>query len=150
MNTQIQIACPICWAINKLQYEHSVRKPMCGKCHHDLFMGKTIELSSVNIGQFLGHNDIPLMILFWSFFSNSNTKMVLAFDDCVQSLEPHIRLARINIDSEKNTAVALGISVAETIGIFYQNEELARTDKKMNHDEIVNWALSVPLEPIRN
>ena len=146
MNTQIQIACPICWAINKLQYEHIVRKPMCGKCHHVLFMGKTIELSSVNIGQFLDHNDIPLMILFWSFFSNSNTKMVLAFDDCVATLEPHIRLARINIDSEKNTAVALGISVAETIGIFYQNEELARTDKKMNHNEIVNWALSVPLE----
>jgi thioredoxin 2 len=90
------------------------------------------------------------MILFWSILPNSDTDRVLAFDDCVQSLEPHIRLARINIDSEKNTAVALGISVAETIGIFYQNEELARTDKKMNHDEIVNWALSVPLEPIRN
>ena len=145
MNTQIQIACPICWAINRLQYEHIVRKPMCGKCHHILFMGKSIELSGVNINHFLTRNDIPLMILFWSALSSQNTKMVLAFDDCVQLLEPNIRLARINIDSEKNTAVALGISVAETIGIFYRNEERARTDKQMNHDEMVNWALSVPL-----
>ena len=150
MPPNIQISCPICWAINRLQYENIVRKPMCGKCHHILFMGKTIELSSVNARHFLSRNDIPLMILFWSVLSNPNTKMVLAFDDCVQSLEPHIRLARINIDSEKNIAVALGISVGQTIGIFYRNEELARTDKKMNHDEIVNWALSMPLEPIKN
>jgi thioredoxin 2 len=146
MNTHIQIACPICWAINRLQYQHIVRKPMCGKCHQILFMGKSIELSGVNISHFMTRNDIPLMILFWSVLSSPNTKMILAFDDCVGTLEPHIRLARINIDSEKNTAMALGISAAQTIGIFYRNEELARTDKQMNHDEMVNWALSVPLD----
>jgi thioredoxin 2 len=146
MNTHIQIACPICWAINRLQYEHIVRKPMCGKCHHILFMGKTVELFGDNISHFLTRNDIPLMILFWSVLSSPNTKMVLAFDDCVQSLEPHIRLARINIDSEKNTAVALGISAAHTIALFYQNEELTRTAKQMNHDEMIHWALSVPLD----
>jgi thioredoxin 2 len=146
MNTHIQIACPICWAINRLQYEHIVRKPMCGKCHHILFMGKTVELFGDNISHFLTRNDIPLMILFWSVLSSPNTKMVLAFDDCVQSLEPHIRLARINIDSEKNTAVALGISAAHTIALFYQNEELARTAKQMNHDQMIHWALSVPLD----
>ena len=150
MPPNIQISCPICWAINRLQYENIVCKPMCGKCHHILFMGKTIELSSVNTSHFLTRNDIPLIILFWSILPNSDTDRVLAFDDCVQSLEPHFRLARINIDSEKNTAVALGISAAQTISMFYRNQELARTDKKMNHDEMVNWALSITLESIKD
>ena len=59
-----------------------------------------------------------------------------------QVLEPNIRLAKINIDSEQAIANRFNIQSIPTMACFYQGKEVARQNGAMDTASIVRWAQS--------
>ncbi|GAA2818513.1 hypothetical protein GCM10010836_07570 [Aminobacter aminovorans] len=54
-------------------------------------------------------------------------------------LEPHVRLIKLNSDSEQAVAAKLGIRGIPTMLLFHGGREVARTSGAMTADQIVRW-----------
>jgi thioredoxin 2 len=98
-----QIVCPHCWALNRIFNLSLASAARCGKCKQLQFTGQPVNLSMANFNRFIQRNDIPLMVDFWAPWNDLYQTMSVTFKSVNNVLEPHMRLARVNIEVEKNS-----------------------------------------------
>lgn len=140
MNNSSQIVCPHCWAINRVPKNRLGDSPRCGKCKQLLFDSHIVELSMANLARFIAQNDIPVMIDFWAIWSSPCEEMSPAFKEATNTLEPHIRMAKVNIEAEPSIADKFQIQNLPMLAIFHQGKEIARKNGVMDMSGIINWA----------
>lgn len=68
--------------------------------------------------------------------------MAPAFEKAAGSLEPAMRLAKVNIDETQALAGALGIQSIPTLVMFAGGREVGRMSGAMGAEAIVRWAQS--------
>jgi thioredoxin 2 len=140
MSDLSQVVCPQCWVVNRVPTLRLISAPKCGKCKQLLFDGQPVELSMANFNHFTQRNHIPIMVDFWAPWCGLCQTMSLTFKDVAIVLEPHIRLAKVNIDVEKEIASRLQISNTPCLVIFVHGQEVARKDGAMDSFSLVQWA----------
>lgn len=65
--------------------------------------------------------------------------MAPAFEQAAQTLEPRVRLAKLNTDAESAIAARFGIRSIPTMIVFRHGEEVARQPGAMGANDIVRW-----------
>jgi len=65
--------------------------------------------------------------------------MAPAFEQAAAQLEPTIRLAKLNTESEQAVAAEFRIQSIPTIAIFKNGQEVARQAGAMSAADIVRW-----------
>ncbi|WJG09166.1 thioredoxin domain-containing protein [Aliiglaciecola sp. LCG003] len=139
MREKTHLVCPACWCVNRVPLALVEHSPMCGRCNTKLFNGKPLSLSSLNILMFLERNEMPIVIIFYAPKSDPKKNISLSYDLCASFLEPYIRLAKVNIDKDKELAWLLGVKTTPTITIFHHNHEVARSNSLATTEDIVKW-----------
>lgn len=138
-----QIVCPHCWVTNRLAADRLNNSPICGKCKQKLFAAHPVELSSANFSGFIERNDIPVLVDFWAPWCGPCKMMTPSFEQASKTLEPHMRLAKVNIDAEQAIASRFQIQSIPTLVVFQRGKEIARKNGAMDGASIITWAKSI-------
>lgn len=139
MGEVLHILCPNCDATNRIAAARLRENPKCGQCHRALFTGYPFELTTALFRRHVGRSDIPLVIDFWAPWCGPCKTMAPSFAEAANSLEPTVRLAKVNTDMEQSLATELNIRSIPTLVLFKGGHEVARQSGAMGASDIVRW-----------
>lgn len=139
MSDFLHIVCPECLATNRLSASRLSQAPKCGRCHAVLFSGQPITFSGRSFEQHIKYTDIPVLVDFWANWCGPCKMMAPAFAQAAQSLEPKVRLAKLDTETEPEISSRFNIRSIPTLIIFKGGRELARQSGAMALPDIVRW-----------
>ncbi len=139
MPQYIQLACPACGALNRVQSQRLDQAPVCGRCRHPLLDGQPLHLDAGRLQRLVEKDDLPLLVDFWAPWCGPCQSMAPAFAQAAALLAPRVRLAKLNTEENQETAARLGIRSIPTLVLFHRGREKARVSGAMPAEAIVDW-----------
>ncbi|WP_109126735.1 thioredoxin TrxC [Dyella sp. C11] len=132
MSTALTIPCPHCSALNRVPEERLGEHPVCGRCKHALFDGKPATLTTANFDAVATRGDLPVVIDFWAPWCGPCVGFAPVFAEAAKSLEPQLRLAKVDTEAEPALAQRFGIRSIPTLLVMRGGREIARQAGAMN------------------
>ena len=142
MSESLHIVCPHCDAVNRVPESRLGENPVCGKCGQALFNGYPVALTQQTFAKAITRNDIPVLVDFWAPWCGPCKMMAPQFEQAAKTLEPHIRLAKVDTEAEQMLGAQYGIRSIPTLALFKGGKEVARQAGAMGAADIVRWVQS--------
>ena len=139
MSDATMVACPQCHAINRVPGERLVDAPTCGRCHQPLFNAHPVALGVDSFNAHFGRSSLPLLVDFWAPWCGPCKVMGPQFEAAAAQLEPRVRLAKVDTQSEPTLGQQFGIRSIPTMVLFAQGREIARQAGALGAADIVRW-----------
>jgi thioredoxin 2 len=141
-DTMVLVACPNCGALNRVARERLDQAPNCGKCHGALFNGKPAALSGADFDRHAVRAGLPVVVDFWAPWCGPCLQMAPQFEAAAKSLEPSVRLAKVDTEAEPALGARFGIRSIPTLVMVSSGREIARQSGAMASAQIVSWVRS--------
>jgi thioredoxin 2 len=139
MQDTLEIVCPQCSAVNRVQSVRLNERPKCGKCKEDLFASHPVELTAETFGKTITRTGIPVVVDFWASWCGPCKMMAPIFQQAAARLEPKVRLAKVNTETEQMLASQFRIQSIPTLVIFKNGIEVARQPGAMDLNNLLRW-----------
>ena len=139
MSDTLIVVCPRCDSPNRLPAARLAEGGQCGKCKKPLFEGHPLELNSGNFDRHLSRSELPLVVDFWAPWCAPCRAMAPAFENAARTLEPNIRLAKINTENEPQIAARFNIRSIPTLAIFQGGREIIRQSGALDEANLIRW-----------
>ncbi|PXW83867.1 thioredoxin [Nitrosomonas sp. Nm84] len=136
----LHIVCPHCHATNRVPTDRLDASPQCGACHQTLFTAQPIELAESNFNRHIANNNISILVDFWAPWCGPCRMMAPAFAKAAATLEPAMRLVKVNTEEEQGLAARYNIRSIPTLVLFNGGREIARQSGAMSEHDLVRWA----------
>jgi thioredoxin 2 len=137
------VACPSCAALNRVPSARLLQGPKCGTCGQALFQAHPVVLTSVNFEKHAARSDLPLLVDFWAAWCGPCRQMAPQFEAAAGTLEPMIRLGKLDTEAEQAIAARYGIRSIPTMILLRKGREVARTSGVMPAAAIAQWVRDV-------
>jgi len=134
------VVCPHCGAINRAAVDRPADAASCGACKGVLFTGTPLEVDAAGFERHTRANDIPVLVDVWAPWCGPCRTMSPAFARAATTLEPDLRLLKLNADSAPEIAARLGVRGIPALFLLQGGRVLAQTAGAMPSEAIVRWA----------
>ncbi len=138
-DTPLLVACPHCGAMNRLPRTRLGEAPNCGHCHRALFVGKPVALTSADFDTHALRSGLPLLVDFWAPWCGPCRTMAPQFEAAARSLEPRVRLAKVDTEAEPALGARFGIRSIPTLLLLHGGREIGRQSGAIGAEQIVRW-----------
>ncbi|WP_426269584.1 thioredoxin TrxC [Dyella kyungheensis] len=132
MSTPLSIPCPHCAALNRVPEDRLGQHPVCGRCKQPLFEGKPAALTAANFDAVAGRGELPVVIDFWAPWCGPCLSFAPVFAEAAASLEPQLRLAKVDTEAQPALAQRFGIRSIPTLLVLRNGKEIARQAGALN------------------
>ncbi len=139
----MNIVCPHCDAINRVELKESAKDFVCGKCKKSLKDTHPVELNARNFKTHIEKNDIPVVVDFWAPWCGPCLMMAPQFEEAAKHFPLKVRFAKLNSDNYPEIAGMYGIMGIPTMIVFKKGIEVGRTSGAMSAPQIINWINSL-------
>lgn len=142
-----RVLCPQCRAVNRLPADRPAEKAKCGSCHQPLFTGAPIAVDEAGFNEHLRQNEIPVLVDMWAPWCGPCRMMAPMFAQAALSLEPEMRLLKLNVDEAQQTAGSLGVRGIPALLLFRRGRALGLSAGVKNTETIIRWARDLARAP---
>ena len=139
MSEFTHILCTGCSRTNRVPSKRLSQRPKCGNCGQLLFQGHPVALNNTTFDRFLRKNSVPVVVDFWAAWCGPCKMMGPVFEEAAMRLEPHVRLAKLNTETDQGIAARFNIRSIPTILIFKEGHEISRHTGAADLQTLVNW-----------
>jgi len=133
------VVCAKCGVVNRLPLSRNSAGAKCGKCGALLFSGLPHDIDAANFDRQIGRGSLPVLVDVWAPWCGPCKMMAPAYEAAAKTLEPRIRLVKLNSDKVPAIATRLGIRGIPTMILFHHQDEIARISGAMSTGQIVDW-----------
>jgi len=142
MDDALKVACPHCHAINRLPVQRLGEAPICGRCRKPLFDRHPVALGVETFAAHRDRSELPLLVDFWAPWCGPCLMMAPNFEAAAAQLEPRVRLAKVDTQSQAALGRQFGIRSIPTLVLFAHGREIARQAGALGTADIVRWTLA--------
>lgn len=134
------VPCAQCGASNRVPTARLGSAPRCGKCGVPLFAGTPMAVTTAVFDRLASKGDLPVLADFWAAWCGPCQVMAPAFAAAARTLEPEMRLVKVDTEAEQALAARYAIRSIPTLMLLKGGREVARTAGAMSEQAIVAWA----------
>ena len=135
-----QFVCPTCGAANRAPDGKDPLAAKCGRCRDPLFSGHPTEVDAKALSDHRASTKgAAVLVDVWAPWCGPCLAMAPNFAAAAKTLEPDVRLLKLNSEAEPQASAELGVSGIPTLLLFRNGQAIARTSGLMSAQQIVAW-----------
>jgi len=139
MNQSIIVACPHCDKLNRLPASKLSDDGKCGSCKAALFEKKPVTLTQSSFSTHVVKSELPILVDFWAPWCGPCKMMGPVLEEAAKSLEPGIRIGKVNTEVEQTLGAQFNIRSIPTIVLYHQGKEIDRVSGAMQLPQLLQW-----------
>ena len=143
MENAIQLVCPHCDTINRLQPGRLHDRPVCGRCKQSLFPEEPMELTAQNFDRHVINSDLPILVDFWAPWCGPCRTMGPVIAEAARVLAPNVRVAKLNTEDENAIAARFAIRSIPTLAVFRHGAIVQQQAGAMPLPQLLAWVRAV-------